>query len=34
VIFQNPDPDKLIHIYAHFDATLIPIARRSSLRVS
>jgi len=27
VIFENPDPDKLVEVFAHFDATVISIAR-------
>lgn len=27
MIFENPDPDKLVEVFAHFDATVISIAR-------
>jgi hypothetical protein len=27
VIFQNPDPDQLVEVFAHFDATVVSIAR-------
>jgi hypothetical protein len=27
VIFQNHDPDKLVEVFAHFDATVVSIAR-------
>jgi hypothetical protein len=27
VIFENPDPDKLIEVYSNFDATVVSIAR-------
>jgi hypothetical protein len=26
VIFKNPDPDKLIEVFAHFDPTVVSIA--------
>jgi 5-formyltetrahydrofolate cyclo-ligase len=27
VIFQNPDPDKLVEVFAHFDPFVVSIAR-------
>jgi putative signal transducing protein len=27
VIFQNPDPDKLVEVFAHFDPLVVSIAR-------
>lgn len=27
MIFQNPDPDKLVEVFAHFDSLVVSIAR-------